>query len=142
MAPVHAARMKRFMLTLTLLVTACSGGVQADMPLPALPQRAGVDSIVAARAEGVRLLADGEHFHLRFYDATITLQLDGGDIQRFPRPEPRYPRWNGELYETANAQHRLRVAVRRDRPCPSESGLHRVEVRIDEQEFAGCGRIL
>lgn len=136
--------LRPILLAALLALSACASSRPQDLPAPALPERAGVDPIVAARAEGVRFLAQGEAppFQLRFYDAIITLQVGDAAMQSFPRPEPRFPRWNGEIYETENEGHRLSVHVRHDRPCPTQAGLHLVEVFYDGVEMDGCIRDL
>lgn len=127
-------------LLCALALAACSSP-PAQLPAPDLPQRAGVDPLVAARAEGVRFLASGEApvFNLRFYDDRITLALEGGEPQSFARAAPTYPRWNGEIYTTSNDAHQLEVRVIR-RPCPMQLGYHIVELTLDGRELAGCGR--
>lgn len=138
----------RFALAAALLLAACSTPARvADLPPPPqLPQRAGVDPVVAARAEGVRFMAHGAApvFHLRFYDDRVTFSQDGATWQTFPRPEPMHPRWYGEVYETSNDAHRLHIEVRRDRPCVGQgAGQLPVSVRLDGQDaMEGCGRDL
>jgi len=125
-----------------VLLGACASPQPQELPAPPLPQRAGVDPVVAARAEGVSFLAHGEApaFELRFYEDRITLKLASGQLQSFARPEPRYPRWNGSIHETSNSTHRLIVSIRDDRPCPETPGQNVVEVMFDAQELRGCGR--
>jgi hypothetical protein len=85
-------------------------------------------------------------FVLHIYrDERITLAWDHGAHQEtFPKPEPVLPRWHGEIYETRNERHALRVEIRRSRPCID--GAERLEatvtVVIDGEERTGCGRSL
>lgn len=134
--------LRPILLAALLALAACESSRPRDLPPPPLPERAGVDPVVAARAEGVRFLASGDApvFQLRFYDEIITLQVGDGAMQSFPLPEPRYPRWNGEIYEAEADGHALSVAVRHDRPCPARAGYHIVEVVFDEMRMSGCGR--
>jgi hypothetical protein len=130
-------------LALALAISACSTAPE-ELPPPQLPQRAGVDPLVAARAEGVDFLAHGSApmFHLRFYETRITLSLEGVAPLDFPRGEPLLPRWNGEIYETTNGSHRLRVEVRNDRPCPDRPGYVVVHVNLNGAQAIGCGRTI
>lgn len=129
------------------LLAGCSGA-REELPPPQLPQRAGVDPIVAARAAGVAFRAVGEtpDFVLHIYrEDRITLAWDNGAHQEtFPKPEPILPRWNGEIYETRNERHALTIEVRHTR-CETGSGevfLDSVRILIDGEERRGCGRAL
>lgn len=134
----------------TLLVAAalaaCSASPREEPPPPQLPQRAGVDPIVAARASGVVFRAVGAEpvFVLQIYrEDRIVLVLDHGATEEtFAKPEPMLPRWNGEIYETQNERHRLAIMIRRDRPCPTQPGEYVVVLRLDGAEMTGCGRDL
>lgn len=128
----------RHALITAVLLAACA--TPQDLPPPQLPQRAGVDAAVAARADGVRFEAHGENFRLRLYDDRIALSVANGAELIFPRPEPQYPRWSGVVYSTENAEHRLGVSIRRDRPCPTDRGARPVEILLDGSAFTGCGR--
>ncbi|MBC7768005.1 MAG: hypothetical protein H7124_04400 [Phycisphaerales bacterium] len=125
-----------------LALAACSSAPREELPPPQLPQRAGVDQTVALRAEGVQFYGHGESFTLRIYADRIALSVAGAEDQIFPRPEPQIPRWSGAIYDTSNAQHRLSVAIRDDRPCPSGTGDRVVELLYDGAELRGCGRRL
>ncbi|MGQ0533734.1 MAG: hypothetical protein ACT4OF_13745 [Caulobacteraceae bacterium] len=135
-------------LILALALAACSSAPE-ELPPPQLPQRAGIDPIVAARAEGVvfRALGHAPDFVLQIYrDDRITLTWDAHH-ETFPKPEPMLPRWNGEIYETQNERHTLRVEVERYRPCadPPVGGETRsitVIVTLDGGELRGCGQSL
>ena len=130
--------MRRVILALAL--TACASPPQ-ELPSPILPQRAGIDSIVALRAEGVRYLAVGEEqFILRIYDDRISFARAGEDALEFPQTEPLYPRWNGEIYETEANGHRLRVEIRRRGECAGKDGRDTVAVTLDGAAMTGCGR--
>lgn len=137
--------MRAISLCLLLLVASCSTpGGRGELPPPTLPQRAGVDPTIAARAAGVAFEASGEGFVLQIYrQDRITLSWNAGaQSATFPLTEPRYPRWNGEIYETSNDAHRLRVEIRR-LPCDGPDGQSRparVRVQVDDQEMTGCGR--
>jgi hypothetical protein len=128
-------------LLCALALAACSTAPPPQLPAPDLPQRTGVDPLVAARAEGVRFLAYGEApiFHLRFYEDRISFALEGSEALSFARPAPTYPRWNGEIYTTAHEGHQLEVRIIR-RPCATQLGYHIVELTIDGRELTGCGR--
>lgn len=137
-------------LLLALFLIACSSSSPPDLPPPQLPQRAGVDPLVAARAEGVVFRAEGENpdFVLHLYrDNRIFLSWDDGAHQEhFPASESLLPAWAGEIYETRNERFVLRVEVRhapcRD-PVFGEAVLPRVVVvRIGQKERRGCGRAL
>lgn len=139
--------MRAAILSLVLL-SACSSGVREELPPPQMPQRAGVDPIVAARAAGVAFRAVGEapDFVLQIYrENTITLAWDNGANQEtFPKPEPIFPRWNGEIYATRNERHTLTIEVRHT-PCDAGNGemaLASVRILIDGEERRGCGRAL
>lgn len=139
---MKAARGLPPLLCAAFALAACASGPREELPPPQLPERAGVDPIIAARAEGVRFLAYGTApmYHLRFYEDRITFSLEGAAFETYPRPEPLLPRWHGEIYETANGEHRLEIRVRRSRPCPTHPGYVVVEAVRDGVELAGCGR--
>lgn len=122
-----------------LTLAACSSAPREELPLPQLPQRAGVDPVVAARAEGLELRAVGDGFLLEiFRTERIRLTLtESGEALEFPKPEPRFPAWNGSIYDTAANGRRLRIEIRNFSPCAG--GGPGVEVRLDDREFAGCG---
>lgn len=134
----------RLLLAACVALAACSSSPPEELPPPQLPQRVGVDPIVAARAEGVAFRAVGPAFVLHIYreDRIVLMLNDGATEESFPKPEPLLPRWNGEIYETENERHRLSIMVRRDRPCPTQPGEHLVVLRYDEAELTGCGRDL
>lgn len=129
-------------LLLALALAACSTSPREELPPPQLPQRAGVDQTVALRAEGVNYYAHGENFTLRMFDDRIVFSSPGAPDKVFPRPEPQHPVWFGEIYTTANDQHRLYLTLRFDRPCPSGNGEDIVALHVDGAEFEGCGRRL
>lgn len=134
----------RAVILATLLLTACAGNVREELPPPELPQRTGVDPIVAARAEGIEFRAAGDGFVLDiFREERIRLTLDKEGELMFPKPEPRYPRWNGSIYETANETHRLAIEIRDDRPCRDAQRAEyptTVHIVLNELELNGCGR--
>jgi hypothetical protein len=132
----------KLLLAAAFVLASCASPAGEHVPAQPPPQPAGVDPIAAARAEGVRFLAYGTApaFHLRLYEDRITLSLEGAPAQSFPRPEPQFPRWNGEIYTTSNAAHRLRIAVRRYRECPTRPGYHVVEIALEGAHVDGCGR--
>src|ERR1700741_4791307 len=110
----------RFLFAACLLA-ACSSSPPELPPPPQLPQRAGVDPLVAARAAGVEFRATGPGFVLQIYGQDrITLDHNGQQLT-FPKPRPLLPRWNGEIYETGNRGHQLRIEIRR-LSCTSETG--------------------
>lgn len=135
----------RMALLSGLALAACSHAPPAELPPPDLPQRAGTDPIVAARAEGVNYIAHGDAtpFELRFYADRILFSTPGVAAKVFPLTEPQHPVWYGEIYRTENENHDLYVTLRFDRPCPSGNGEHLVEVRLDRgEQMSGCGRRL
>jgi hypothetical protein len=130
------------------LITACSAGSRAPLAPVQLPQRAGVDPIVGARAAGVAYRAVGAapDFVLHIYrEDRIVLAWDSGAHEEtFPKPAPILPRWNGEIYETHNDAHTLWVEIHHT-PCASatdEMSVDTVRVVIDGEERNGCGRSL
>jgi hypothetical protein len=136
---MRAQRLMRVAL-LAMALAACTSA-PPDLPAPVLPQRAGVDETVALRAEGVRYLAVGEdRFILRIYDNRISVARAGEAALDFPRPEPRYPRWSGEIYDTEANGHRLHIEIRRYRECAGKDGRDPVEVTLDGIAMTGCGR--
>jgi len=129
----------------TLLLAACGGNAaREELPSPQLPQRAGVDPLVAARAEGVEFRAVGDGFVLDIFADRIRLTMTAdGSVLSFAKPAPQYPRWNGSIYTTSDEQHRMRVEIRDYRPC--ETGDRAtyptsVSVTLDGREMEGCGR--
>lgn len=134
-------------LVLALLLTACaSGRAPTELPAPELPQRAGVDPIVAARAEGVEFRAVGDGVVVDILSDRIRLSRSPGtEVITFPKPEPMYPRWSGEIFNTESEGHTLRIEIHQSRPCQSDNrALYptRVDIVLDGQEIAACGRAL
>ncbi len=125
---------------LLLGLAACSNTPRDELPLPQLPQRAGVDPVVSARAEGIEFLGTGENFTLSIYRTErIDLKFTETEgILTFPRTEPRIPAWRGRVFWTEAAGRRLEIDIHEGRPCP-EGGV-RVLVRLDYEEFRGCGQ--
>ncbi len=132
--------MRVLIVTALIALTACSTGPREELPPPQLPQRAGVDTTVAARAEGIEFRATGEGFVLDiFRTERIRLTLTGADEPIvFPKPEPRYPAWNGMIYETTDGGRRLIIEVRNFSRCPS--GEPTVQLTLDGRAFTGCGQ--
>gem|GEM_PF-2691794 len=133
------------MLIAAALCAACSSTPPAELPAPELPQRAGVDPLIAARAEGVEFHGVGDGFVLDVMrENTIRVTLTAsGETLTFPKPEPQHPRWYGTIYTTSNDAHRLRIEIRNDRPCErADRAVYpiRVEFGLDGREFVGCGR--
>lgn len=136
--------MKRAAL-LALALAACSTGAPSELPPPQLPQRAGVDPLVAARAAGVRYEARGEGFTLALYrDDHITLTWDGQE-RAFFDPETILPAYRGEIYEARDGDAALRVEIR-SAPCPDaqsgETWSAHVSVQLNGETRRGCGRAL
>ena len=128
-------------LVLAFLLSACAGAAREELPPPTLPQRAGVDPIIAARAEGVIFRGVGEDFVLNIYrQERITLAWGDQDFI-FPRVEPTLPAWNGEVYETSDGRYALRIEIRRT-PCAidGETLPARVQLTLDGETLLGCGR--
>ena len=131
---------------LCLLLAACgANAAREELPAPQLPQRTGVDPLVAARAEGVEFRAVGDGFVLDIFRAErirLTLTATGEELT-FPKPEPQYPRWHGSIYETSNEPHDLHIAIRNYRPCERADRPTypiTVDIRLDDRELQGCGR--
>lgn len=130
-------------LVLALFLAACSISKPQDLPPPQLPQRAGVDPIVAARAEGVVFRAEGPELLLHLYrDHRIFLSWDGRQVH-FPASEPILPAWRGDIYETRAEGYELHVEIRQG-PCRDGDQVYSasVLVRINTEERRGCGREL
>ncbi len=134
-------------LLLALALAACSS-TPTDLPPPQLPQRTGIDPIVAARAEGVVFRAQGADFVLHLYrDNRIFVSWEpGAHREQFPVSERTLPAWNGEIYATRNAHYELRVEVRhgpcRDPALGDQVFSDTVVVAINGEERRGCGRAL
>jgi hypothetical protein len=135
----------RAALFAVLLLSACAGNVREELPAPQLPQRTGVDPLVAARAEGVEFRAVGggvvvdifRENHIRLITTATGEQLI------FPKTEPRFPRWNGSVYETGTGARRLSVEIRNYLPCErADRDLYPITVAItlDGREMQACGR--
>ncbi|MEZ5960591.1 MAG: hypothetical protein R3C30_09230 [Hyphomonadaceae bacterium] len=92
-------------------------------------------------------------YHASGFDPDFTLQFVGADIIRlvwndsrdradFPRPAPILPAWNGEIYNTRNTDHTLRIEIRHV-PCRSSAQASArsdsVVVTIDGRRLQGCG---
>jgi hypothetical protein len=130
-------------LVLALALAACSSSPPAQLPAPQLPQRAGVDPIVAARAEGVRFLARGGEpvpFSLSIYDDRVLLLIEDERPLQFPAAEQTFPRWNGVIYTARMGGDEIVVNVRRYLPCPDQPGYSVVDVSVNGGELHGCGR--
>ena len=117
----------------------------APLPAPALPERAGVDPLVAARAAGVMFEARGEGFTLaRFRDQHFLVRWDGRE-RAFFDPTPETPAYRGEIFNAQDSDGRLRVEIRTG-PCPDaqsgETWSAHVLVRLDDETRRGCGRPL
>jgi hypothetical protein len=127
-----------------LLLGACAGGpAREELPAPPLPERVGVDPFVAARAEGVEFRAVGDGFVLDIMRTEHIRLRRGEDELAFPKPDVRYPRWNGAIYETAASGHSLVIRIRDDRPCVrADSGLYptTVDLVLDGAQLSACGR--
>jgi hypothetical protein len=135
----------RFFLAAAVLLAACSTPRPQEMPPPALPQRAGVDPIVAARAEGVEFRAVGEGVALDIFRADrIRLTMTStSEVLFFPKPAPQYPRWNGSIYETSTDAHTLRIEIRNYLTCerPDRTTYPiTVNITLDGREIHACGR--
>jgi hypothetical protein len=129
-----------------VLLGACASSRPQELPAPPLPERAGVDPIVAARAHSVTYRGVGDGFVLHIFRADrITLSWNAGaNEEDFPKPEPTLPRWNGEIYDTRNEAHTLHIEIDR-RPCVDANGENQatqLRITIDGQELSGCGRDL
>lgn len=100
-----------------------------------------------ARAAGVDFRAMGQEpgWLLDIYaQDRIVLEWDyAQQSAAFPLPEPVLPRWNGEIYETRNEAHALRIEIRRF-PCQDamsgENYPATVAIVIDGARLNGCGR--
>lgn len=137
--------MRALPLAAGLMLAACANGAREELPAPQLPQRAGVDATVAARAEGIEFRAVGEGFVLDIFreERIRFARTPSGEELNFPKPAPRYPRWNGVIYETESETHTLTIRIRDDRRCESaDRALYptRVELMLDGMALSGCGR--
>jgi hypothetical protein len=137
-------------ILLATALAACSTAPRDELPTPQLPQRAGIDPLIAARAEGVVFRAQGANpdFVLHLYrDDRIFVSWDQGARQEhFPASEPILPAYRGRVFETRNEHSTLRVDIR-DGPCRDEAlgpqvFSATVIVWIDGVERRGCGRDL
>jgi hypothetical protein len=137
-------------LLLALALAACSTAPKDDLPPPQLPQRAGVDPVVAARAEGVVFRAQGANpdFVLHLYrDNRIFLSWDAGAHEEsFPASDPILPAYRGRVFETHTERFALRVDIR-DGPCRDaalgpQAFSATVIIEIDGVQRRGCGREL
>lgn len=135
---------RALLIGLCFALAACGGeAARRELPAPQLPQRAGVDPIVAARAEGVEFRAVGDGVVVDIFRENRVRVTASGEALNFSKPEPRYPRWNGVIYETENEAHSLTIRIRDDRPCQSaDRALYPtlVEIVLDEVEYSACGR--
>jgi hypothetical protein len=90
------------------------------------------------------LEAQGAGFQLTIRPNQMVLTLtESGERSVFKTPEPRYPRWNGSIYEAQNGAHRISVSVRDDRPCRAANAVQyptTIEILFDRREMQGCGR--
>lgn len=143
-------KLRAIFATLAFLA-ACSSSQTAELPPPELPQRAGVDPIIAARAEGVVFRARGSNpdflLHVFRNNERIFLAWDDGQHQQtFANIRVTLPAYRGTIYEATNERHQLRVEVReapcRDANINDETFSAIVIVRIDNEERRGCGREL
>ena len=128
-----------------LLLAACNGNVREELPPPPLPERTGVDPLVAARAEGVEFRAIGDGFVLDIFRTErirLTLTATGEELV-FAKPEPQYPRWHGSIYETASGTRTLSVEIRNYLPCEREDRTTypiTTTITLDGRDLEGCGR--
>lgn len=137
-------------LFLAMTLAACSTAPKEELPPPQLPQRAGIDPLIALRAEGVVFRAQGASpdFVLHLYrDNRISISWDqGAQQQHYPASEPILPAYRGRVFETRNERSSLRVEIR-DGPCRDQAlgpqvFSATVVVQIDGAERRGCGRDL
>lgn len=129
-----------------LLLAACAGNAaRQELPPPQLPQRTGVDPLVAARAEGVEFRAVGDGVVVDIFRAErirLTLTAAGEELV-FAKPVPQYPSWRGSIYETASGRRTLRVEIRNSLPCEREDRAAypiSVVIDLDGGEMQACGR--
>jgi hypothetical protein len=127
-----------------LALSACTLTPAPELAPPTLPQRAGVDPIVAARAAGAafQIVADDYVIDIMREDEIIVTRLSDGSRRTLPKPEPQYPRWNGEIYHTGDENTRLTIAIRDDRPCERRDRAvypTRVDVHLNGGEIPACG---
>lgn len=125
-----------------LLLAACGGGAREELPAPQLPQRAGVDPTVAARAEGIEFRAVGEGIVVDIFRTERIRVTRAGRREElvFPKPEPVLPRWNGSIYETAASGHTLRIEIHNNAACQSAlRATSRVVITLDGEEIDACG---
>jgi putative lipoprotein len=114
-------------------------------PRPAAPGGA-VHGDVELRARGVDFRAIGQEpgWLLDMFRDRIELSYDYGDVEiTAPRPPPILPAWQGEIYETQTATHRITITIRRT-PCQDamsgEMFPAQVTVLVNGRTLQGCGR--
>jgi len=138
--------MRAAVLVVALLAACGANSARQELPPPPMPQRAGVDATVAARAEGIEFRAVGEGIVLDIFrtDRIRLTRTATREELDFPKPEPLYPRWNGSIYETSRDGHSLTIEIHNDRDCEtpdSFADLDRVVIVLDGRQIAACGRV-
>lgn len=137
----------RVALLVAALVGACAS--PQALPPPELPQRAGVDPLVEARADGVVFRAVGAApafvLHIHRNDAMLVLTWDANQ-ETFHEVRTVLPAYRGKIYEAQNERHAVRVAIRSG-PCSDprlepETFSSTVTVWINDEIYRGCGREL
>jgi hypothetical protein len=135
----------RAAIVAVLLLAGCgANAAREELPPPQLPERAGVDPLVAARAEGVefRAVADGVVVDIFREDHIRLITTATGEQLIFPKIEPRFPRWNGSIYETTSGTRMLRVEIRNYLPCerPDRTTYPiTVVIELDGRPMQACG---
>lgn len=131
-------------LLLAIAVAACSSSPPPELPPPQLPQRAGVDPLVEARAQGVVFRGIGAGFTFDLIRENRAALTWDGQRFAFENVATRIPAYRGTVYDAQGDVGALLVEVR-DTPCrdalaPGEVFPHRVTVTFRGQTRQGCGR--
>lgn len=133
--------MRAFLIAL-LALSACTLTPAPELPPPDLPQRAGVDPIVAARAAGVetRIVSDDYVIDIMRENEIVLTRDNTREV--FPKREPQTPRWSGAIYTTRNGARDLVIYIRDYRPCVRADRASypiQIDVILDGVETTACG---
>jgi hypothetical protein len=130
-------------LVIALALASCTMTPPPNLPPPELPQRAGIDPLVAARAAGVVYQGRGEGFTLALHRDRHIAFTWGEAEHAFFNPTLVQPAYRGEIYEAIDGARTLRVEIRNGPCLDAESGetwSATVSVQLDGEIRRGCGR--